>query len=80
MANASRGYIAEVWCRTMHRSPMWPAHGQYQCRTCGREYPVPWELDITKAPGRLRDETLVDSGTHLGGRAIAPAAQVTHRS
>jgi len=21
---------------------MWPVHGEYQCRTCGRRYPVPW--------------------------------------
>ena len=34
--------IAEVWCSLMHGSPMWPIHGQYQCRTCGRRYPVPW--------------------------------------
>lgn len=34
--------IAEIWCSLMHDSPMWPIHGQYQCRTCGRHYPVPW--------------------------------------
>jgi hypothetical protein len=30
------------WCGLMHDSPMWPIHGQYQCRTCGRHYPVQW--------------------------------------
>lgn len=50
MKNASRGYIADMWCRAMHDSPMWPSHGHYQCRTCGREYRVPWELDVTNAP------------------------------
>ena len=39
-------YLAEIWCRVMHRSLMWPSHGHYQCSTCGREYPVPWELDL----------------------------------
>ena len=74
------GYIAEIWCRTVHDSPMWPSHGHYQCRTCGREYPVPWELDLTKAPWRQRGENLVDSGTRLGGKAIAHAAHITRPS
>ena len=26
--------IAELWCRLMHREPMWPSHGQYECRRC----------------------------------------------
>jgi|HubBroStandDraft_6_1064221.scaffolds.fasta_scaffold537228_1 hypothetical protein len=30
------------WCGLMHDSPMWPIHGQYECRTCGRRYPVQW--------------------------------------
>jgi len=34
--------LGAVWCRSMHDSPMWPIHGQYQCRTCGRHYSVPW--------------------------------------
>jgi len=80
MNKAFLGYIAEIWCRTLHTSPMWPSHGHYQCRTCGREYLVPWELDIAKAPWRQRAESLVDSGTRLGGTAIAPAAQVTRPS
>jgi len=80
MKIASRGYIAEIWCRTMHDSPMWPSHGHYQCRSCGREYLVPWELGVTKAPWRQRDEKSVDSGTRLGGRVIAHAAQMTRPS
>jgi hypothetical protein len=30
------------WCGLMHNSPMWPIHGQYECRACGRHYPVQW--------------------------------------
>jgi hypothetical protein len=30
------------WCTFAHDSAMWPIHGQYRCRTCGRRYPVPW--------------------------------------
>ncbi len=35
--------LGEIWCRLMHESPMWPIHGHYECRTCGRRYPVVWE-------------------------------------
>ena len=31
-----------LWCDFMHDSPMWPIHGEYECRVCGRRYPVPW--------------------------------------
>ena len=77
MKSSSPGYIAGIWCRTMHDSPMWPSHGHYQCRTCGREYPVPWELGATKVPWRHRDQDLADSGTPPGGRPIAHAVQLT---
>jgi hypothetical protein len=30
----------------MHDAPMWPIHGHYQCRVCGRQYPVPWSGTI----------------------------------
>jgi hypothetical protein len=32
--------IGENWCRLMHESLTWPAHGHYQCLTCGRRYPA----------------------------------------
>jgi hypothetical protein len=35
--------VGELWCRAMHDDITWPRHGRYQCRICGREYPVPWE-------------------------------------
>jgi hypothetical protein len=34
--------LADTWCTLMHEQPMWPIHGRYECRTCGRQYPVPW--------------------------------------
>ena len=34
--------LGASWCGFMHNSPMWPIHGQYECRTCGRHYPVQW--------------------------------------
>jgi hypothetical protein len=42
------------WCDFMHDSPMWPIRGEYECRTCGRHYPVPWARDrFLPASGRL---------------------------
>jgi hypothetical protein len=35
--------ISELWCGLMHAAAMWPIHGHYECRTCGRRYPVDWE-------------------------------------
>ena len=52
-----------LWCDFMHDSPMWPIRGEYECRTCGRRYPVPWAGDrflpasgklIAAEPARLR--------------------------
>jgi hypothetical protein len=37
--------LGTLWCALMHDSPMWPIHGEYRCRTCGRHYPVPWGAD-----------------------------------
>jgi hypothetical protein len=34
--------IGRLWCRLIHDAPMWPIHGHYQCRTCNRQYSVPW--------------------------------------
>ena len=35
--------IADRWCKLMHKDPMWPSHGQYECRRCGRRHQVCWE-------------------------------------
>ncbi len=34
--------LGAIWCGLMHNTAMWPIHGEYQCRTCGRHCPVPW--------------------------------------
>src|ERR1700694_1977914 len=52
-----------LWCDFIHDAPMWPIHGEYECRTCGRRYPVPWAEDrllpasaklIAAEPARIR--------------------------
>jgi len=70
--------LAEIWCRTMHGSPMWPSHGHYECRTCGREYPVAWEHDVTNTP--WRHENVVDRSIRLDRRSSAHAAQMIRPS
>jgi hypothetical protein len=37
--------LGDLWCVSMHASPMWPIHGRYQCGSCGRSFLVPWEED-----------------------------------
>jgi hypothetical protein len=32
--------IGAAWCSLTHESLMWPVHGYYRCRTCGRRYPA----------------------------------------
>src|SRR5260370_33663937 len=46
--------LGTLWCDLIHDSPMWPIHGQYKCRTCGRHYLVPWAGDkALRAPAGL---------------------------
>jgi hypothetical protein len=38
--------VAHLWCRWMHAEPMWPSHGRYECRKCGRRHLVGWEQPL----------------------------------
>jgi hypothetical protein len=38
-----KNWMAQVWCKKMHRGAMWPIHGKYICPQCLREYPVVWD-------------------------------------
>jgi hypothetical protein len=49
--------FANLWCRLMHAEPMWPSHGQYECRTCGVRHRVCWEEPSRARVGALPDET-----------------------
>jgi len=35
--------VGTLWCKLLHNEPMWPIHGYYECRTCGRYFPAGWE-------------------------------------
>jgi hypothetical protein len=59
--------LAELWCSIVHDSPMWPIHGRYACRVCGREYPVQWRETATEQRPRqaeLRVFEQVVAGSH----------------
>ena len=45
-----RSRLGALWCSVMHGAPMWPMHGTYQCRECGRCYPVPWAGERVRQP------------------------------
>ena len=36
------GKATALWCSLVHDSPMWPIHGHYECRVCGRQSRVTW--------------------------------------
>lgn len=38
MFSKFRSQLGTLWCIHSHDSVMWPAHGEFQCRTCGRRY------------------------------------------
>ncbi len=44
--------VGALWCSLMHNSPMWPMHGHYECRVCGRQYDVPWGETVRALPRR----------------------------
>ena len=35
--------LGTLWCRHFHDSVMWPIRGEYECRSCGRRFVVPWD-------------------------------------
>jgi hypothetical protein len=41
-----------LWCSLAHQSVMWPAHGHYECRDCGRQFPAFAEAPIEESANR----------------------------
>lgn len=62
-----------LWCEFFHDQAMWPINGRYQCRTCLRYIPVPWEAEE-------RNTTLKDQASpklRVVSRSSAAAASRT---
>lgn len=43
--------IGTLWCSLAHESVMWPVHGEFECRSCGRHYPAFAEAPIGSPAG-----------------------------
>ena len=48
--------LGDVWCNLMHEQPMWPIHGRYECRICGRQHQVAWAEPQSGQLGRFRQQ------------------------
>ena len=52
--------LRDLWCKVIHNSLMWPIHGQYECRACGRRHSISWaaydERTIGTDPAIFSDE------------------------
>jgi len=46
-----KDWMAQVWCKRMHRGAMWPIHGKYVCPQCLREFPVAWNSGRRESSG-----------------------------
>ena len=58
--------LGSLWCVVMHDSPTWPIHGEYRCRTCGRQFPVPWAAEISmRAAGTAIVESNIPAASGL---------------
>jgi uncharacterized protein YbaR (Trm112 family) len=63
--------IGTLWCSLTHESVMWPVHGEFQCRSCGRHYPAFAEAPIGSSEG----ETAVSRTAR--GRAHSATASLS---
>lgn len=48
MFNKIQSSLGALWCSLAHDSVMWPVHGHYECRACGRQYPAFGEAPVTE--------------------------------
>ena len=59
--------IGAIWCTLTHDSLMWPAHGYYGCRTCGRRYAAFAEMPMPNRPElEIKRVTAIRPGISVG--------------
>jgi len=62
--------IANYWCQRMHKRTMWPIHGRYVCRQCGRQFLVNWDRVNWDRPAKPRADHEYEKGRlHLTSAA-----------
>jgi hypothetical protein len=54
-----------LWCQYFHNDIYAPVGGQYLCRSCHRQWPVPWE-------GAGGSQAQVHEGSHHRGTNVVP--------
>ena len=67
--------LAASWCRLMYATLMWPAHGQYQCGSCGWRYPMPCMEPRSPVSEAARHVLFLHRG--VGHSQIVPEVSVT---
>src|SRR5271166_6336418 len=75
MLRELRWTIGTIWCKLKHDSLMWPVHGHYQCRTCGRHYPAFAEAQMANWTRRAALKAAVQL---LLAIALATSARQAH--
>ena len=68
--------LGTFWCRHFHTAVMWPIHGEYECRSCGRRHSVPWDLRI-----KVQERPGLEAGDIVATRkAPAQESSPKHRA
>lgn len=68
--------IGALWCSLVHDSLTWPIHGHYECRICGRQYPVAWAEAESTGSNRMRRAALPSVPSALVPVLVLMAAAV----
>jgi hypothetical protein len=59
-----RSNVGTIWCSLAHESVLWPIHGQYECRTCGRHYTAFENMPAATSAGARRQSVAVQAPNH----------------
>jgi len=71
-------WIAQVWCKRMHRGAMWPIHGKYVCPRCLREYPVAWDGDRLEASAAPMAQSMAGLTAQVALASSSPLVGTVH--
>ena len=71
--------LSQMWCESMHPTPMWPIHGRYQCPQCLRTYDVGWANESSVHELHPKAAFQPQSASEpLKGSALRPILEVQH--
>ena len=61
--------MGTLWCSLAHESVMWPLHGHYECRTCGRRYAAFEEALVASRAGESTGAVQLPVGRQAANHA-----------